>query len=49
VNSNALYAVDGIVITMPPAMMDLQSAGLFFRWLVELVDLFKSRRPREGL
>jgi chromosome partitioning protein len=47
VNSNALYAVDGIVITMPPAMMDLQSAGLFFRWLVELVDLFNRVGPEK--
>jgi chromosome partitioning protein len=47
VNSNALYAVDGIVITMPPAMMDLQSAGLFFRWLVELVSLFNRVESRE--
>jgi chromosome partitioning protein len=45
VNSNALYAVDGIVITMPPAMMDLQSAGLFFRWLQELVSLFNRVGP----
>jgi chromosome partitioning protein len=47
VNSNALYAVDGIIITMPPAMMDLQSAGLFFRWLVELVDLFNRVGPEK--
>jgi chromosome partitioning protein len=47
VNSNALYAVDGIVITMPPAMMDLQSAGLFFRWLVELVELFNRVGPEK--
>jgi chromosome partitioning protein len=47
VNSNALFAVDAIVITMPPAMMDLQSAGLFFRWLVELVDLFNRVGPEK--
>jgi chromosome partitioning protein len=47
VNSNALFAVDGIVITMPPAMMDLQSAGLFFRWLVELVELFNRVGPEK--
>ncbi len=47
VNSNALFAVDGIVITMPPAMMDLQSAGLFFRWLAELVDLFNRVGPEK--
>lgn len=47
VNSNALFAVDGIVITMPPAMMDLQSAGLFFRWLVELVSLFNRVESKE--
>ena len=47
VNSNALFAVDSIVITMPPAMMDLQSAGLFFRWLVELVSLFNRVEEQE--
>jgi chromosome partitioning protein len=47
VNSNALFAVDGIVITMPPAMMDLQSAGLFFRWLAELVALFNRVGPAD--
>jgi chromosome partitioning protein len=47
VNSNALYAVDSIVISMPPAMMDLQSAGLLFRWLVELVSLFNRVEAHE--
>lgn len=47
VNSNALFAVDSIVISMPPAMMDLQSAGLFFRWLVELVSLFNRVEAQE--
>jgi len=40
VNSNALFAADGLLITLPPAMIDLQSSTLFFELVAELVDAF---------
>lgn len=41
VNSNAIFAIDAFVVAMPPAMLELQSGGLFFRWLEELLRLFE--------
>ncbi len=40
VNSNALFAADGLLITLPPAVIDLQSSTLFFELLAELIDAF---------
>lgn len=40
VNSNALFAADGLLITLPPAMIDLQSSTLFFELVAELIDAF---------
>jgi chromosome partitioning protein len=37
VNSNALFAADALVITLPPAFMDLQSASLFFELIADVV------------
>src|SRR6185437_11010339 len=37
VNSNALYAADGLVITLPPAFMDLQSASLFYELIADVI------------
>jgi len=40
VNSNALFAADGLLITLPPAMIDLQSSSLFFELVAELMEAF---------
>jgi chromosome partitioning protein len=40
VNSNALFAADGLLITLPPAMIDLQSSTLFFELVAELIEAF---------
>ena len=37
VNSNALYAADALVITLPPAFLDLQSASLFYELIADVV------------
>jgi chromosome partitioning protein len=37
VNSNALYAADALVITLPPAFMDVQSASLFYELIADVV------------
>jgi chromosome partitioning protein len=37
VNSNALFAADALVITLPPAFMDLQSASLFYELIADVV------------
>lgn len=37
VNTNALYAADALVITLPPAFMDLQSASLFFELIADVI------------
>lgn len=37
VNSNALYAADSLVITLPPAFLDLQSASLFYELIADVV------------
>lgn len=37
VNSNALYAADALVIALPPAFMDLQSASLFFGLIADVI------------
>lgn len=40
VNSNAMFAADGLLITLPPAMIDLQSSSLFFELVAELMESF---------
>jgi chromosome partitioning protein len=40
VNSNAMFAADGLLITLPPAMIDLQSSSLFFELVAELMEAF---------
>jgi chromosome partitioning protein len=42
VNSNALFAADGLLITLPPAMIDLQSSTLFFELVAELIEAFNT-------
>lgn len=37
VNTNALFAADGLVITLPPAFMDLQSASLFYELIADVI------------
>jgi chromosome partitioning protein len=37
VNSNALFAADSLVITLPPAFLDLQSASLFYDLIADVV------------
>lgn len=38
VNSNALFAADGLVLTLPPAMIDLGSAAQFFELMAQLIE-----------
>ena len=45
VNSNALFAADGLLITLPPAIIDLQSSTLFFELLAELIEAFNLSEP----
>ena len=40
VNSNAMFAADGLLITLPPAMIDLQSSTLFFELVADLLEAF---------
>src|SRR5277367_2365632 len=37
VNSNALFAADALIITLPPAFLDLQSASLFYDLIADVV------------
>src|SRR5271154_910383 len=39
VTTNALYAADGIVVPVPPAMMDFASASLFFSLLGDIIGV----------
>jgi chromosome partitioning protein len=45
VNSNAMFAADGLLITLPPAMIDLQSSSLFFELVAELMEMFNQSEP----
>jgi chromosome partitioning protein len=45
VNSNAMFAADGLLITLPPAMIDLQSSSLFFDLVAELMEAFNRTEP----
>src|ERR1039457_1202163 len=45
VNSNAMFAEDGLLIPLPPAMIDLQSSSLFFELVAELMEAFNRTEP----
>ena len=45
VNSNAMFAADGLLITLPPAMIDLQSSSLFFELVAEIMEAFNRTEP----
>ena len=47
VNSNALYAADALVITLPPAFMDLQSASLFYELIADVVRTINQVQGKE--
>jgi chromosome partitioning protein len=49
VNANAIFAINAFIVAMPPAMMELQSGGLFFRWLEELATLFEQAETRDKM
>jgi chromosome partitioning protein len=38
VNSNALFAAEGLVLALPPAMIDLGSAAQFFELMAQLIE-----------
>jgi chromosome partitioning protein len=37
-NSNAMFAADALLVTLPPAMLDTSSAALFFQLMGEVVE-----------
>jgi chromosome partitioning protein len=39
ITTNALYAADGIIVPVPPAMMDFASASLFFSLLGDIIGV----------
>lgn len=47
VNSNALFAADSLVITLPPAFMDLQSASLFYELIASVIQTINDVQGRE--
>jgi chromosome partitioning protein len=49
VNSNALYAADALVITLPPAFMDLQSASLFYELIADVVRTINQVQGKEKI
>ena len=49
VNSNALYAADALVITLPPAFMDLQSASLFYELIADVVRTINQVQGNEKI
>jgi len=40
VNSNALFAADALLITLPPAPVDVQSASLFYELIATVIETF---------
>jgi chromosome partitioning protein len=44
-NSNAMFAADALVITLPPAMLDVSSVALFFQLMSEVVGAFDRTEP----
>jgi chromosome partitioning protein len=46
VTTNAIYAADGLVIPVPPAMLDFASATHFFSLLKEVLDAIESNEGR---
>ena len=47
ITTNALYAADGIVVPVPPAMMDFASASLFFSLLGDIVGVIDQNEGGE--
>lgn len=47
VTTNALYAADGIVVPVPPAMMDFASASLFFSLLGDIIEVIDQNEGGE--
>ena len=46
VTTNAIYAADGLVIPVPPAMLDFASATHFFSLLKEVLDAIETNEGR---
>jgi chromosome partitioning protein len=46
VTTNAIYAADGLVIPVPPAMLDFASATHFFSLLKEVLDAIQTNEGR---
>jgi len=47
ITTNALYAADGIVVPVPPAMMDFASASLFFSLLGDIIGVIDQNEGGE--
>ena len=47
ITTNALYAADGIVVPVPPAMMDFASASLFFSLLGDIIQVIDQNEGGE--
>lgn len=46
VTTNALFAADGIIVPVPPAMMDFASASLFFSLLGDILKVIDKNESR---
>ena len=46
-NTNALFAADALVLPVPPASLDLQSAAMFFQMAAEVVETFNQYEGEE--
>ncbi len=47
ITTNALYAADGIIVPVPPAMMDFASASLFFSLLGDIIGVIDQNEGGE--
>ncbi|MFO1468664.1 MAG: AAA family ATPase [Steroidobacteraceae bacterium] len=47
ITTNALYAADGIIVPVPPAMMDFASASLFFSLLGDIIEVIDKNEGGE--
>ena len=47
VNSNALFAADALLIPLPPAFLDLQSASLFYELIADVVRTINQVQGKE--
>ena len=48
-NTNALYAADGLIVSLPPAMLDLQSASLFFELMTQVVTTINNYEAKQKI